>query len=91
MGERVLQEEEVVEQQGVPLKGGGPGRARSWLEEEEGRGSKDGRGQRRLGERRKRTAGPWQSRRQSGWRGWLGEEGEGLVGCSILGWWRAGH
>lgn len=83
--------------EGVPpeehLRGGGKGRARSWLGEEEGRGSRDGTGRMRSGgqRRQRRRVGPWPNRRRSGQRGWLEGEEEGQVGCSILGWWRAAH
>ena len=79
------------EQQGVHPMEGGQGRARSWLGEVEGRGSRDGTGQRRWEGQRKLRAGLQRSRRQSERRGWLGEEGEEPVGYNILGWWRADH
>lgn len=88
-----LRAEEVEERRGAHLMAGGPGRARSWLGEEEGRGSRDGRGRRRWGgqRRRRRRVGPRWRRRRSGPRGWLGEVGEGREGYSTRGWWRAGR
>lgn len=90
-GLKGLQVEGVAERQAVHLTGGGRGRVHNWPGEEEGRGSRDGRGRRRSGGQRTQRAGLWWSRRRSGRRGWLGEEEGGLVGCSILGWWKAGH
>lgn len=83
--------EEGEERQGVHLRGGGQGRVRSWPGEEEGKGSRGGRGQRSWEGQPRRRAGPWWSRKRSGLRGWLVEEGEGQAGYSILGWWRAGR
>lgn len=79
----------AVARQGVHRMGGGPGRVHSWLGAEEGTGNRDGKGLRRWGGRR-RVVRP-QSRRRSGRREWLVGAGEGPVGCSTLGWWRAGH
>lgn len=89
---RGLPVEEGEERPGVRPKAGGRERARSWLEEGEGRGSRDGKGRRRsVGQRRRRQrAGQLWSRRPSGQRGWLEEEGAGQVGYSTLEWWRAG-
>lgn len=89
--QRVLRVEEVEGQRGALQKEGERGRAHSWLGEEEGRASRDGTEQKRSGGhwRRRWKAAPWQSRRQSGLRGWLGGEVEGREGYSTLGWWRA--